>query len=648
MGTWSKDAPTLPSGSEWSARIKNTSPTYYESYRFYLNTRYARLAGNGYVVEFYITTTSGPNGGWWSNCPLTCYAYLNGTLESTYTSFTGPSKKGGTVTFYYYGEAAEGDTIRVTIKGKNAYTTASQTYTATAPVTKLGLTLPEMRMGETATILIERASTWLITMTWAFGSQMGTIVADANVDSIEFTPPDLASECNDALSGTIAITAVAYSGTTNVGAVTESTTLSVPEGTTPTIGDVVIGSNAAIHLSGKSSNFTHTLKYSFPSGGSTSTIATGVTGDYTWAAPYSMAAAIPSATSGEGTLYCETYNGTALAGTTTVTFTATVPLDDNTRPTLTMVLSPASSLSSPFDSLFVEKKSKVKAAFTASSAYSSIVSYSLSVAGMSASGNPATTDILTINGTFTATGTVKDARGFTATVTQSITVYSYDNPRPIPYTGQTEVICNRCLSDGTPDDGGTCILIKAGKQYSDVGGNNHGILRYRIKTTTSDTFGAWITVLPKDTDGETSFVGSVGALDKTASYDVEISVIDDLSGETVLKVVIPTDGVTFHMRPGGKAAAFGKYAEEDNLLDVAWDFRVNGSILPTAEYTGDINELISATGYYVCTGCANAPADGFLLVYAAGGFAFQVLLGQNGSINTRAYASGAFTGWTAR
>ena len=36
--------------------------------------------------------------------------------------------------------------------------------------------------------------------------------------------------------------------------------------------------------------------------------------------------------------------------------------------------------------------------------------------------------------------------------------------------------------------------------------------------------------------------------------------------------------MAFHIRDGGQGAGFGKYAEEDNLLDVAWNVRSRGCI----------------------------------------------------------------------
>ena len=50
-----------------------------------------------------------------------------------------------------------------------------------------------------------------------------------------------------------------------------------------------------------------------------------MTTGYDWLVPESLAAQIPNAASGKGTLTCETYSGSTCIGTKSVTFTASVP-----------------------------------------------------------------------------------------------------------------------------------------------------------------------------------------------------------------------------------------------------------------------------------------------------------------------------------
>ena len=51
-------------------------------------------------------------------------------------------------------------------------------------------------------------------------------------------------------------------------------------------------------------------------------------------------------------------------------------------------------------------------------------------------------------------------------------------------------------------------------------------------------------------------------------------------GQTALvTVTVPTAKLFFHGRAGGSGGAFGKYAEEDDLLEVAWSLKTKGDLV---------------------------------------------------------------------
>lgn len=74
---------------------------------------------------------------------------------------------------------------------------------------------------------------------------------------------------------------------------------------TQNVGD--FGVTISIHTNRKSTSFTHTVRYVF--GSKSGNIATGVTDNTRWTIPLSLMNEIPSATSGTGTIYVDTYNG---------------------------------------------------------------------------------------------------------------------------------------------------------------------------------------------------------------------------------------------------------------------------------------------------------------------------------------------------
>lgn len=473
-------------------------------------------------------------------------------------------------------------------KDKIVEGSASKKLTTIPRNSSVSLGATSIQMGKQLLIAISRQSTsFKHTLQYTFGGTTATIATSVGT-SYTWTVPDLAAKCNNATSGKATITCIAYNGSTKVGQSTATVTLTVPDATTPSFpdGDVVIGAGNSIGTVKNAENFRLTLTYEF--NGATGTIVEDGTSNFIWWTPYELAAKIPAATSGTGTLTCVTKNGTAVVGTKSITFKAVVPNNSETQPKFTedgFVLSPSGTLADTFAGLYIRGKTGVKAAFTAESPYSTIASYKLSVSGMSASGNPATSGYLSVSGEVKVTGTVTDARGYSTSVTKTITVIPYDNPRVIPYNGQNIVVCERCLADGLADPGGQNLLIKAGRKYSQVAVDgvqkNFCELKYRYKTSSADSFGEWITLIKKTEvlNDEISIIAVGIVPSATTSYHVQIAVADTLGSEITMDIIVPTDDVTFHLRTGGKGAAVGKYSEEDYLFDIHsdWDLGVKGS-----------------------------------------------------------------------
>lgn len=97
----------------------------------------------------------------------------------------------------------------------------------------------------------------------------------------------------------------------------------IPRSSSVTVGEGVIGNALSITINRQNPNSTHTLRYEWNR--KTGTIATNVGTNYTWVIPANFADDLPDATSGTGTLYIDTYNGTTKTGTQSITFTASVP-----------------------------------------------------------------------------------------------------------------------------------------------------------------------------------------------------------------------------------------------------------------------------------------------------------------------------------
>lgn len=358
----------------------------------------------------------------------------------------------------------------------------------------------------------------------------------------------------------------------------------IPRATTPAFTSAVtMGSDATISLPRASSAFTHTLTYVF--GNASGTIGTGLETSVKWDVPLSLANQVPNAASGIGTLTCKTYAGGTLIGTKSISFTASVPRNAQTIPTINMTVSPDGDLPSVFSGLYIQGKTAVSADFSGSSAkYGAAISEcSLTVEGKTVSEAPYTSGILSRSGDITVTGTVKDSRGFTAAIADTISVYAYNKPVLIPYSNELGIVCTRCESDGTVNDAGTYLKIKVGRKFSKLVHNsvqkNFCLIRYRNKAASSPSYSAWKTLLVKASASDEieavlpNVVSSIAA-----TYMVEIGVIDDMGEHTEIAYPIPTAYAAFHLKAGGNGAAFGKYAEKEHALEIVkeWDLWYKG------------------------------------------------------------------------
>lgn len=438
-------------------------------------------------------------------------------------------------------------------------------------------------------------------LSYSFGTKSGTI-ATGVANYYDWTVPDLAAYCNNADSGSCTITCVTYNGTAMVDSVKKDLQLTVPSASVPTLSasTVTMGNDLTIYTNRKSANFTHKITYSF--NGATGILDTDATTSYAWKpVPLDLAKKIPSKPSGSGTITCVTYNGTATVGTESVSFTATVPNNITTQPNVSkFTLTASGGVPSTFSGLYIQGKTGVTADYTASSAYSNISSYKMTVDGKTYSGDPATSGVFSTSGSKTIKGTVTDARGYYTEKTNTITVIPYSKPTIVSHSGERAVVCERCTSDGTPSDSGMFLKIKVGRDYYKVMSGetqkNFCTLGYRHKASAATSYSSDVILInAEDTFDEVDCDPISGVVESlSTSYDVQIFVEDTIGERNEYTFRIPTAGTDFSLREGGSGAAFGKYAEIENGVEFEWDVygRVYGlgRLSHIAEWT-NVDEL---------------------------------------------------------
>lgn len=324
---------------------------------------------------------------------------------------------------------------------------------------------------------------------------------------------------------------------------------------------VEMGKSVTINTPAVNSAYRHTLRYAF--GGASGTIATGIASSVSWTPPVSLANQIPSATAGSGTIYCDTYSGSTLLGTKSVSITLTVP--GSVVPSAG-TLSAALAEDTSGTGLYVKGMGKAKLTLSgASGAYgSSITSYTITGGGWTATNGALTTGTLASAGNITFTATVTDSRGRKASTTRAITVIDYTKP------GVAVCDVYRCDADGNRKKAGTYFAVEINASYSAITGNTLSITaRYKKQSESSYGTAANVTNNGKTVLGG----GNIGA---STTYDVLVTVADKYNSLPILRTLSTKSVLQSFKRSAG--AAIGKVAELANWLDIAWHTRIRGNL----------------------------------------------------------------------
>lgn len=343
---------------------------------------------------------------------------------------------------------------------------------------------------------------------------------------------------------------------------------------------VEMGKSVTINTPAVNNAYRHTLRYSF--GSASGTIATGIASSVSWTLPVSLANQIPSATTGSGTIYCDTYSGSTLLGTKSVSITLTVPGS---------VVPSAGTLSATLaedtsgTGLYVKGMGKAKLTLSgASGAYgSSITSYTITGGGWTTTNSALTTGTLASAGNITFTATVTDSRGRKASTTRTISVIDYTKP------GVAVCDVYRCDADGNRKKAGTYFAVEINASYSAITGNILNITA-RYKKQSESSYG---TAMNVTNNGKTVIGG--GSIGASTTYDVLVTVADKYNSLLIQRTLSTKSVLQSFKRSAG--AAIGKVAELANWLDVAWNTRIRGNLkvdggMSDGAWNRDVKDLL--------------------------------------------------------
>ncbi len=270
-----------------------------------------------------------------------------------------------------------------------------------------------------------------------------------------------------------------------------------------------------------------------------------------------------------------------------------IPNDTTTQPTMTMAVSPVSSLAAPFNTLYIMGRTKVDANFSSGAGKfgATVTGYAMSVGGVNYA-SPYTSGYLTTDGNVTVTGRITDSRGFTREYTKSITVIPYGPPKI------QGVVAERCDKNGNVDTSGTYLKITAKRDYSKVisGGvqKNFCKIRYRYKLNGAASYSSWATILEGSSLSSDQIVTGAllgGALSAQSTYLVQVQAIDDLGEQGYTTITVPTEAVYWHRDGARGSFTFGGYVEEDDTFAIA-----AGKTFKVKSNTGE-DVVVSDTGW---------------------------------------------------
>lgn len=342
----------------------------------------------------------------------------------------------------------------------------------------------------------------------------------------------------------------------------------IPRTSSVTCTDGNIESSVSININRASDSFTHTLRYAF--GSLSGTIATGVGTSYGWTLPTSFYAQIPNSKSGTGTIYCDTYSGSTLIGTSSCNFTAYTD-ESKCKPTVTatVVDSNSTTVALTGDSnKLVKFVSNAKITINATAKNSSSISSKNVVCGDGKSGSGTEVTLNKVeSGNFTVSAT--DSRGYATSITISKTLINYViltmNPnfyRPEPTTGEVKLEVSGNYFNGSFGSTNNSLTVKY--RYKESGGN---YTSYKTVTVpiTNNTYSLTLS-LGTGFDYKKSYEFEIIATDKLNSITQNKSVAEGIPMLALFKAIIEMFGIT----------AF-QISDDGNTLIINGDIKISGS-----------------------------------------------------------------------
>lgn len=345
------------------------------------------------------------------------------------------------------------------------------------------------------------------------------------------------------------------------------TLTTIPRATSPSIDKPSLECGSTIKISGTSasSNFSHKVYVAW--NGTTTylgTIASGTTSpSFSYTIPTDWEKNLPSSTNGIATFTLETFSASTSVGSKTVN--ATIKVRSGVVPNIgTVSISDTNSICTGIGQ-YVQNQSKLKFSIvTSGNQGSTITSVSTKFNGQTYSGSTFTTQAIQNSGTLSYTITVTDSRGRTATKSGSVSVTTYSPP------SLTNVSAKRANSSYAVDESnGTYALLHFKAGFTSL--SNKNVTSFYIQYRASGT-SPWTKINSWDNNYTLEQDYKAGNLftSTPSTYEIAFGVKDKFMSDYSWQIVTVTPTYTLinFGKDGKSVALFAQSNDEENTLEI--------------------------------------------------------------------------------
>ncbi|MBR4286668.1 MAG: hypothetical protein IKT55_03055 [Clostridia bacterium] len=329
-----------------------------------------------------------------------------------------------------------------------------------------------------------------------------------------------------------------------------------------------------VSVESNSETFTHRLIWSVGNASASTDMGAGAS-EYTLKIPVNWAEQVTTSAKGSLKITLKTYNKGVQIGSVTKSIPFTMPASADFTPQFGIALERINKGVSTGIDEYIKGVSQLKVDLSdVTFKYgATLQSVSITLGSVSKRSAPATFEI-TESGVLTVSVTLKDSRGFAVKKTKTITVCDYQKP------DVNIKSIERCDVDGTLNNQGKYLIMHYDFNYSDLNSKNTYEVMVGYRAPDESYYG--------DVYVNSSPVIFGGDIEESSSYEVRVRAIDEICEDYVEFIrSVGVAHIPFNIRRGGNGAAFGKFAENENELSVAWDVDIQGSLSVGGELNFD-------------------------------------------------------------